>query len=69
MPPGRRGVGGSGATGDGRLLASRRFRRDLNTEQQNLREDAGDLVRYWPILSVGIQFGFGEGDRRRGGRR
>lgn len=57
------------ATGDGRLLASRRFRRDLNTEQQNLRADAGDLVRYWPILSVGIQFGFGEGDRRRGGRR
>lgn len=56
------------AAGDGRVLASRRFRRDLRTEEQELRRDAGDLVRYWPILSLGVQFGFGEGDRRRGGR-
>lgn len=57
------------AAGEGRVLASRRFRRDLSTEQRNLREDAGDLVKYWPILSLGVQFGFGEGDRRRRGRR
>ena len=57
------------ATGEGSVLASRRFRRDLSTEQRNLREDAGDLVRYWPILSLGVQFGFGKGDRGRRGRR
>ncbi len=56
------------ATGDGRVLASRRFRRDLRTEEADLRTDAGDLVKYWPILSFGVQFGFGEGDRRRGRR-
>ena len=54
------------ADGDGRVLASRRFRRDLRAEEEELRSDAGDLVRYWPILSLGVQFGFGEGDRRRG---
>ena len=32
-----------------------------------MRSDVGNLVKYWPILSVGVQFGFGEG-RRRGGR-
>ncbi|MDE2653856.1 MAG: hypothetical protein F4107_13020 [Gemmatimonadetes bacterium] len=55
------------ATGDGRVLASRRFRRDLRAEEDEMRSDVGDLVKYWPILSVGVQFGFGEG-RRRGGR-
>ena len=55
------------ATGDGRVLASRRFRRDLRAEENEMRSDVGDLVKYWPILSVGVQFGFGEG-RRRGGR-
>lgn len=55
------------ATGDGRVLASRRFRRDLRAEEDEMRSDVGDLVNYWPILSVGVQFGFGEG-RRRGGR-
>ncbi|MYG80307.1 MAG: hypothetical protein F4187_00375 [Gemmatimonadetes bacterium] len=56
------------ATGQGRVVASRRFRRDLDTERQNVRNDAGDLVKYWPILSMGVQFGFGEGKRRRGER-
>ncbi len=56
------------ATGQGRVVASRRFRRDLDTERQNVRSDAGDLVKYWPILSLGVQFGFGEGKRRRGER-
>lgn len=57
------------ATGEGRVVASRRFRHDLSAEQQNLREDAGNLVKYWPILNLGVQFGFGNGDGRRGGRR
>ena len=35
--------------------------------EDEMRSDVGDLVKYWPILSVGVQFGFGEG-RRRGGR-
>lgn len=56
------------AAGDGRVLASRRFRRDLRAEEDEMRSDAGDLVKYWPILSVGVQFGFGEGRKRRGGR-
>lgn len=56
------------ATGSGRVIGSRRFRSDLTAEERSLREDAGDLVKYWPILSLGVQFGFGNGDRRRGGR-
>ena len=55
------------ATGEGRVLATRRFRRDLRAEEEALRSDAGDLVKYWPILSLGVQFGFG-GERGRGGR-
>ena len=56
------------ATGDGSVLASRRFRRDLRTEELDARRDAGELVKYWPILSVGVQLGFGSGDRGRRGR-
>ena len=56
------------ATGDRSVIATRDFRRDLQTEVRSVRDDAGDLVKYWPIVSLGVQFGFGGGDRRRGGR-
>ena len=56
------------ATGDGSVLASRTFRRDLMDAELDARRDAGELLKYWPILSVGVQFGFGSRDGGRRGR-
>lgn len=56
------------ATGDRTVLTSRRFREDLRAEEQNALDDAGDLVNYWPILNLGLEFAVGgRGRGRRGG--
>lgn len=56
------------ATGDQTVLTSRRFREDLRAERRNSLEDAGDLVNYWPILNLGLEFAVGgRGRGRRGG--
>ncbi|MCY4398058.1 MAG: hypothetical protein OXE96_01760 [Gemmatimonadetes bacterium] len=52
------------ATGRRSVLTSRSFRDDLRAEQQSVREDAGDLVNYWPILNLGLRFAVGGRDRR-----
>ena len=57
------------ATGERSVLTSRSFRDDLRAEQQSVRKDAGDLVNYWPILNLGLQFGVGGRDRRSRDRR
>ena len=55
------------ATGDRSVLSSRSFRSDLRAEEESVREDAGDLVNYWPILNFGVRVGLGGRDRRRRG--
>ena len=57
------------ATGERSVLTSRSFRDDLRAEQESVREDAGDLVNYWPILNLGLRFGVGGRDRRSRDRR
>lgn len=52
------------ARGDRSVVSSRSFRDDLRAEEKSVREDAGDLVNYWPILNFGLQFGLGGGNRR-----
>ena len=52
------------ARGDRAVVSSRSFRDDLRAEEQSVREDAGDLVNYWPILNLGLRFGLGGGNRR-----
>lgn len=64
------------ARGDASVLRSRQFRDDLRAEQRDVRDDVGDLVRFWPILNLGVRYGIGGRDRddrrdreRRRGRR
>ena len=51
------------AEGDGDVLRSRAFQADLEAERHRVRGELGDLVSYWPILNLGVRYGFG-GDRR-----
>lgn len=56
------------ARGDASTLRSRNFRDDLRAEQRSVRNDMGDLVKYWPILNLGLRYGFGGHDRDDRGR-
>ena len=47
------------ATGDAALLASQPFADDLELEEQEVRDDAGAWINYWPIVSIGLRFGLG----------
>ena len=51
------------ARGDATVLRSRQFRDDLRAEQRSVRDDVGDLVRFWPILNLGVRYGIGGRDR------
>ncbi len=57
------------AAGDASVLRTRGFRADLRAEQRSVREDMGDLVNFWPILSLGVRYGIGRDGRRHRGRR
>ncbi len=54
------------ASGDSAVINSRAFDADLRAEEASVIEDAGDLLGFWPILSVGLRYGLG--GRRRGAR-
>lgn len=56
------------AAGDASVLHTRGFREDLRAEQRSVRGDMGDLVNFWPILSLGVRYRINGHDRRRCGR-
>ena len=39
------------------VLNSPRFRADLATERRLAEDDAASVVRFWPIISVGVRYG------------
>ena len=45
------------ATGDQGVIASRRFRDDLEQEQTDVNDDAGGFVNTWPVVSLGVRYG------------
>lgn len=45
------------ATGDPTTLNSPRFRADLATERRLAENAAASVVRFWPIVSVGVRYG------------
>ncbi len=47
------------ATGDAALLASQPFLDNLELEEEEVRDDAGAWINYWPIVSIGLRFGLG----------
>lgn len=46
------------ATGDPVVLNSPEFRADLETERREAEDDAGGFLNYWPIVSIGLRYGF-----------
>lgn len=44
------------ATGDPAVLNSPEFRADLETEQREAEDDAGEFLNYWPIVSIGLRY-------------
>ncbi len=53
------------ASGDSAVINSPAFGADLRAEEASVTEDAGDLLGFWPILSVGVRFGLGSRRRDR----
>ncbi len=45
-------------TGDPEVLASAAFRTDLEAERRETKDDAGGLLNFWPIVSIGMRYGF-----------
>ena len=45
------------ATGESALLRSLPFLGDLDAERLSIRRDLGDLIGYWPIISLGARYG------------
>ena len=45
------------ATGEPTTLNSPRFRADLATERRLAEDDAASVVRFWPIISMGVRYG------------
>ncbi len=46
------------ATGSSDVLGSASFRTDLEAERRETEDDAGGLIRFWPIVSIGLRYGF-----------
>jgi hypothetical protein len=44
---------------DGTLVGDPAFEANLRAEEVNLENDAGPLLQYWPILSLGLRLGIG----------
>lgn len=49
------------ATGDEELLKSPEFRLNLLLEEEETRDDFGNFVNYWPIISVSVRYGLSGG--------
>ena len=49
------------ATGDEKLLASKAFLANLELEEEETRDDFGNFVNYWPIVSVSVRYGLSGG--------
>ncbi len=49
------------ATGDEALLESNEFLDNLALEEEETRDDFGNFVNYWPIISVSVRYGLSGG--------
>lgn len=49
------------ATGDRDLLDSKEFLANLELEEEETRDDFGNFVNYWPIISVSVRYGLSGG--------
>ena len=49
------------ATGDDALLKSKKFLDDLALEEEETRDDFGNFVNYWPIVSISVRYGLSGG--------
>ena len=47
-----------GATGDAAVLGTASFQSNLEAEARAIEEDAGAFLNYWPILTLGLRYGF-----------
>jgi hypothetical protein len=47
------------ATGNSTVINSGEFQSRLRQEEQNLEDDAGKYLQYWPILNIGLRIGVG----------
>lgn len=47
------------ATGDPEVTGTEAFRRDLAEEEERIADQAATYLKYWPIASVAIRYGFG----------
>ena len=45
--------------GNPTVINSATFQSRLRTEEQNIEDDAGTYLKYWPILNLGIKLGVG----------
>jgi len=47
-----------GLTAQGPIASVPGFQQDLDKEAQNIEDDAGDYLEYWPIFSIGLKIPF-----------
>lgn len=47
------------ATGNPTVINSTEFQSRLAAEEQNIKDDAGTYLKYWPILNLGLKVGIG----------
>lgn len=52
---------GFSAKGEEAVIASSDFQDALEREERRIEDKAGRYLKYWPILNVGLRFGFGVG--------
>lgn len=45
--------------GNSTVINSSQFQQRLRTEEQNIEDDVGTYLKYWPILNLGVRFGIG----------
>lgn len=46
------------ATGDQAVVGSNEFQNRLRQEEQRVEDEAGEYLRLWPILNLGVRIGF-----------
>lgn len=46
------------ATGSQAVVGSQQFQTQLRNEEQRIEDEAGDYLRMWPIINLGIRIGF-----------
>ena len=46
-------------TAEGPIASEPEIEEDLNREAQNIEDDAGGYLKYWPIVSIGVKIPFG----------